>query len=115
MPLEQAKLKELSQEHQPSLIATRRRVPSIVDGRILIFEEKTAWQALAKGTLKEACTSLAFVCGAMLYDIGYPFKDVFITQPTLACADHAEPFSYNLGVCARCGLSDKLCCFSAEG
>jgi hypothetical protein len=175
MPLEEAKLKELTQEHQPSLIASsqrivnsaaskqndklphpraqhvssqdvrnktitrqfargfvkcgdcakprviysetapRRMVPSIVDGRIPTFEEETACQALAEETLKEACTSLTFVCGAMLYDTGHPFKDVFITQPTLACADHVEPFFYSLGARARCGLSDKLCCFCAEG
>ena len=52
----------------------------------------------------------------MLYDIGHPFKDGFITQATLACADHVKPFFYNSGVrTSRCDLSDKLCCFCAEG
>ena len=149
MPLEQAELKDLTQKHQPSLIASSQgimnsaaskqnempphpraqyvssqdvrsntitrafargfakygdcakpkviysdtapgiMVPSIVDGRIPTFEEETACQ---HETLKEACTPFTFVCGAMLYDTGHPFKDVFITQPTLACADHVEPF-----------------------
>ncbi len=51
----------------------------------------------------------------MLCNTRHPFKDVFITQPTFACADNVEPFFYNLGVRAICGLSDKLCCFCAKG
>ena len=50
----------------------------------------------------------------MLYDTGHPFKEVFITQCTLTCADPVEPFFYSLGVRARCGLTEKLCCFCAE-
>ena len=44
-----------------------------------------------------------------------PFQGRVHHPTTFACADHVEPFFYNLGVRARCGLSDKLCCFCAEG
>ena len=84
-------------------------IPPIVDGRTPTLEEETTCQALAEKIFKEACTSLTFVCGAMFYDnIGHPFKNVFITQSTLACMDHVEPFFYSLGVRARCGLTEKL-------
>ena len=68
-------------------------VPPIVDGRTPTLEEETTCQALAEKAFKEACTSLTFVCGAMLYDTGHHFKNVFITQSTLTCGDHVEPFS----------------------
>jgi len=59
--------------------APRRMVPPIVDGMIPTLEEETTCQALAEEILKEACTSFTFVSGAMLYDIGHPFKEGFIT------------------------------------
>jgi hypothetical protein len=74
--------------------APRRMVPPIVDGRTPTLEEETAWQALVEETCKEACNSLTFVCGAMLYDTWHPFKNVFITQSSLTCGDHVEPFFY---------------------
>jgi hypothetical protein len=70
-------------------------VPPIVDGRILAtFEDEAICHALVEKTLlKEACNSLTFVCDeAMLYDTWHTFKDVFITQVTLTCANHVEPF-----------------------
>ena len=95
--------------------APSRMLPLVVDGRVPTIEEETECLALAAETLKEACASNMYVCGAGLYDSGHPFKDVFITQPTLTCADHIEPFFYTLGVRARGGLSEMLCCFCASG
>ncbi len=34
---------------------------------------------------------------------------------TLTCADSIEPYFYTLSVRARCGLTENLCCFCAEG
>ncbi len=95
--------------------APSRMLPLVVDGRVPTIEEEIACQASAAETFKEACASNMYVCGAGLYDSGHPFKDVFITQPTLTCADHIEPFFYTLGVRARGGLSEMLCCFCASG
>ena len=64
---------------------------------------------------KEVYTSDMYACGAALYDSGYPFKDVFITRPTLTCADSIEAYFYTLGVRGRYGLTENLCCFRAEG
>jgi hypothetical protein len=88
----------------------------IVDGRAPTLEEQTACQALAEETFKESCTSGTYVCGAALYDSGHPFEEVFITQPTLTCADSIETYLYTLGARARCDITEKLCnCFCAEG
>ena len=76
-------------------------LPPIVDGRAPTLEEQTACQALAEETLKEVCTSDMYVYGATLYVSGHPFKEVFITQPILTCADSIEPFFYTLVVCVR--------------
>ena len=51
----------------------------------------------------------------MLYDTGHPFKEVFITHTSLTCVDHVEPFFYSMGLRARCGMSEKMCCFCAVG
>jgi hypothetical protein len=93
----------------------RRMAPLVVNGRVPTIEEETACQALAEEACKEACASVLYVCGAGLYDSGHPFKDIFTTQPTLTCADHIEPFFFTLGIRARCGLSDMMCCFCASG
>ena len=80
------------------------------------IEEEKACLALAAETLKEACASNTYVYGAGgLYDSWHPFKDVFITQPTLTCAENIEPFFYTLGARARHGLSEMLFCFCASG
>jgi len=89
------------------LLLTKGRVPTV--------EEDMMCQALAEETFKEACASHTYVCGAGLYGSGHPFKDVFITQSTLICADRIEPFFYTLGVRERSGLTEMLCCFCASG
>jgi hypothetical protein len=82
---------------------------------LVTVEEERTCQALAEETFKEACASHTYVCGAGLYGSGHPFKDVFITQSTLICADRIEPFFYTLGVRERSGLTEMLCCFCASG
>jgi hypothetical protein len=89
--------------------------PPIIENRVSTREEEAIRQALAEETLKEACTSNSFVCGVFLYDIGHPFKEVYMTQSTLTCADPIEPHLYTLGARLRCGLTEKLCRFCAEG
>ena len=65
--------------------------------------------------MKKACTSNSFLSGAFLYNTGHPFKEVYITQSILTCADPIEPQFYTLNVRLRSGLTEKLCCFCAEG
>jgi len=95
--------------------APSRMLLLVVNGSVPTIEEETSCQASAAETLKEACTSNTYVCGARLNDSGHPFKYVFITQPTLTCANHIEPFFVTLGVRARRGLSEMVCCFRASG
>jgi len=94
--------------------ALSRMVPPNVDGRVLSTEEETSCQVLVAETFSEACTSTTLVYGAYLYDIGHPFREVFITQGALTCADPIEPHFFTLSARLRCGLTEKMCCFCDE-
>jgi hypothetical protein len=94
--------------------APSRMVPLDCDGRVPSLEEEVSCQALVSEALNEACSSTTFVCGANLYDTTHPFREVFITQGTLTCADPIEPHFYTLSSRMRRGITDKVCCFCGE-
>jgi hypothetical protein len=89
-------------------------VPLDCDGRVPSPEEEASCQALVTEALRKACSSTTFVCGADFYDTAHPFREVFITQGTLTCADHIEPHLYTLSSRIRRGITEKVCCFCGE-
>ena len=96
-----------------SLTAPSRMVPPTIDGRVPTPEEVDACQVMAKQVLQDACSSSVYVCGANVLDEDNLFAKVFVTQNSLTCADHVEPFFYTATNSARQQLSSKLCCFCA--